>query len=112
MNDVRLEIQKKENMSQLKKKKLWRAIKDSRIPLVLAVLTIVEGTVDYACGNWPFLFINGLRVSVFAEMSKEGIKQNINSIRQEKIERQFYEVQDEILHLQQIICSVADYQKK
>mmetsp|Transcript_16500 Transcript_16500/g.28021 ORF Transcript_16500/g.28021 Transcript_16500/m.28021 type:complete len:139 (+) Transcript_16500:948-1364(+) len=99
-------------MSPVKKRKVWKAIKESKIPIILGLLTAFEASVDLACSSTPFLLLNTLRIGVFYEMSKDGFLRGISNVREEQIEEQYNEVADEILKLQQIICSVADYQER
>ena len=76
----------------------------------MGAMTISEGTIDLACGVWPKFWLAVFRVGVFSEMTKEGMIRGTSNLREERIARQYNEVADELVKLQNIICSVTDFQ--
>ena len=99
-------------MKPVKKRLLWRAIKESRIPIMMGIMTMCEASIEFACSAYPTLWINLFRIGAFYGMSKEGLQRGINVVRQDNIEKQYNEVADELQKLQNIICTVADFQEK
>ena len=83
-------------MKPLKKRLLWRAIKESRIPIMMGIMTITEVTVDFACSAYPTMWVNIFRLAAYYGMTKEGLQRGLNVVRQENIEKQYIEVADEL----------------
>lgn len=79
---------------------------------MIGIMTIAEGTIDLACGNMPTFFLNLFRVGVFYGMTNEGVKRGMNIARKDNIEAQYQEVADELLKLQNIICTVSDFKEQ
>ena len=84
----------------MKKREIWKAVKNSRIPIMIGLLTVFELSVDVACSNAPWALLNSIRVGIFYEMSKEGVTQGMKGIRSDKVEQAYNEIQDEIIKLQ------------
>ena len=78
----------------------------------MGAMSIAEGSIDFACGAIPYFFLSVFRTATFFEMTKSGTQQGKLKIRRDIVEEQYSEVADEILKLQNIICSVADFQQK
>ena len=91
---------------------LWDAIKESKFAIMMGVMTIAEGVVDFSCRAFPNMWINIFRVAVFSGMTNEGIKRGVGIVRKEKVEEQYQEVADELLKLQNLICTISDFQEK
>jgi hypothetical protein len=49
-------------------------VKESRFPIVMGSLSIVEGSIDFACSSFPYMMLSVFRVATFSEMAREGIK--------------------------------------
>jgi hypothetical protein len=77
----------------------------------MGAMSIAEGSIDYACGSVPYVFLSVFRTATFFEMTREGTKVGKEKIKRDILEEQYNEVADEILKLQNIICSVADFQQ-
>ena len=58
----------------MKKTELWKAVKESKFPIMMGAMTLAEGTIDFACSAFPTFWISVFRGAVFYEMSKEGIR--------------------------------------
>ena len=86
-------------MTPLSKAKLWEAIKESRFPIVMGAMSIAEGTIDFACGSMPYVWLSVFRTATFFEMSREGASRGRGNVRKEIIEEQYNEVADEIQKL-------------
>lgn len=79
---------------------------------MMGAMTILEGTIDAACLNYPSMWVNIFRVATFAGMTSEGVRRGTDVVRREIVEEQYQEVADELLKLQQIICTVSDFQEQ
>jgi hypothetical protein len=53
-----------------------------------------------------------LRGGVYVKMTQEGLKRGVDTVKKDKIQRQYNEVADEVQNLQNIICSVAEFKEK
>jgi hypothetical protein len=96
MEEVREQIERKESLSPLKKKQIWSAVKESRFPIVLGAMCVLEGTIEFACNSLPLFWINVFRVATFTQMTKEGIVRGQGLVRRDNVEEQYQEVADEI----------------
>ena len=74
MEEVREQIERREAMTPLKKNQIWSAVRESRFPIILGAMCLAEGSVEFACSNFPYVWINVFRVATFTEMTKEGIR--------------------------------------
>ena len=74
MEEVREQIERKEALTPLKKKQIWSAVKESKFPIVMGAMSIAEGTIDFACSSFPYVWLSVFRVATFSEMTREGIK--------------------------------------
>ena len=79
-------IEKRESMTKMKKRDVWKAVKSSKFPLIMGALTVAEGTIDFACASFPTMWIAVFRGAVFVEMTKEGVRQGKKSVRLDNIE--------------------------
>ena len=79
---------------------------------MMGIMTMTEVTVDFACSSFPIMWVNIFRIGAYYGMSKEGLQRGVNVVRQENVEKQYSEVADELQKLQNIICTVADFQEK
>jgi hypothetical protein len=50
MKSVRLEIEKKETLTPLKRREFWRVIKESKFPIFLGTLVTIEGFFEVCLG--------------------------------------------------------------
>ena len=73
MEEVREQIERKEALTPLKKKQIWQAVKESKFPIVMGAMAIAEGTIDFACNAFPYVWLSVFRTATFFEMSREGI---------------------------------------
>jgi hypothetical protein len=96
MQEVRNQIGRREMMTPLSKVKLWEAIKESRFPIVMGAMAIAEGSIDFACGSMPYVWLSVFRTATFFEMSREGAARGRGKVRQSIVEEQYNEVADEI----------------
>ena len=86
MEEVRDQIMRREMMSPLSKANLWKAVQESRFPIVMGAMSIAEGTVDFACGSIPYTFLSIFRTATFFEMTREGTKVGKLKIRRDIVE--------------------------
>ena len=86
MEEVREQIERSVALTPLEKKSVWKAVKESRFPIMMGVMAIAESTVDFTCSAYPTFWINLFRVGTFFEMSKEGIIRGTSKVKKEIIE--------------------------
>ena len=110
MDEVREQIERKETLTPLKKKEIWSAVKESKFPIIMGSMSIVDASIAFSCSSFTYVWLAAFRVATFSEMSREGITRGKGTVRRAKVEQQYDEVADEIQKLQNIICSVADFQ--
>lgn len=108
MGRVRKEIENKQSLTKLKKREIWRVIKESKFPIMLGVLVTVEGTIEVCAGALQLSAISYLRTGIYIKMTQEGLKRGATVVKNDKTQKQYQEVADELQNLKSIICSVAD----
>jgi hypothetical protein len=74
------------------------------------VLVTVEGFLEVCAGGIQLSMISFLRTGIYVKMTQEGLKRGADVVKNEKIQRQYREVAEELQSLKNIICSVAEYQ--
>ena len=109
MAQVLEEIEGKQSLTKLKKREMWKVIKESKFPIMLGVLVTVEGTIEVCAGAYNLSVISYLRTGIYIKMTQEGLKRGADVVKKQKIQRQYEEVADELANLQNIICSVAEF---
>ena len=62
----------------------------------MGAMSIAEGSIDYACGSIPYVFLSIFRTATFFEMTREGTKGGKLKIKRDIVEQQYNEVADEI----------------
>ena len=87
LEEVRDLIEQQENMRPVKKQELWKAVKESKFPIIMGAMAIVEGTIDFSCAAWPTFWLASFRTAVFSEMAKEGMRRGTTNLREERIAR-------------------------
>lgn len=65
MEEVREQIERKVSLTPFKKSQIWQAVTESRFPIILGAMALAETTVDFACSNFPYFWINVFRVATF-----------------------------------------------
>ena len=108
MARVRKEIENKQSLTKLKKREIWRVIKESKFPIMLGILVTVEGTIEVCAGALQLSAISYLRTGIYIKMTQEGLKRGATVVKNDKSQKQYQEVADELQNLKSIICSVAD----
>jgi hypothetical protein len=71
----------------LKKKELWKVIKESRFAIVLGVLVTAEGFFELATGAIPLSAISYLRTGIYYAMAREGYTRGADIVKRDKIQR-------------------------
>lgn len=99
MEEVREQIERKEALTPLKKQQIWEAVKESKFPIVMGAMAIAEGTIDFACNAFPYVWLSVFRTATFFEMSRVGFERGKGIVRIENVEQQYNEVADEIQKL-------------
>lgn len=112
MEAVREELVKKQAVTPLQKKELWKVIRESKFPIMLGALVTIEGFIEGCAGALQLSTISFLRTGIYIKMTQEGLKRGADVVKNEKIQRQYREVADELQSLKSIICSVAEYQNE
>ena len=79
---------------------------------MMGIMTITEVSIDMACSAYPTMWVNIFRLAAYYGMTKEGLQRGVNVVRQDNVEKQYNEVADELQKLQNIICTVADFQEQ
>ena len=87
MKAVKEEIEQKQSLTPLKKKELWKVIKESRFAIMLGVLVSVDGFFELGAGAIPLGFLSYLRTGLYFAMTKEGIKKGTEIVKKDKIQR-------------------------
>ena len=108
MKKVREEIEQKQSITPLKKKELWKVIKESRFAIVLGMLVTVEGFFELASGAVPLSIVSYLRTGIYYAMAREGYQRGADIVKKDKVQRQYKEVSDELQYLRSIILEAND----
>lgn len=74
MKAVKQEIEQKQSITPLKKRELWKVIKESRFAIILGVLVTVEGFFELAAGAIPLSSLSYLRTGIYVAMTQEGLQ--------------------------------------
>jgi hypothetical protein len=61
-------------------------VRESRFPIILGAMCLAEGTVEFACSNLPYVWINAFRVATFTEMTREGIKRGKGIVKRDNVD--------------------------
>ena len=85
MKAVKEEIEKKQSITPLKKKELWKVIKESRFAIVLGMLVTAEGFFELASGAVPLSIISYLRTGIYYAMAKEGYNRGAEIVKRDKV---------------------------
>lgn len=112
MARVRKEIETKQSLTPLKKREIWKVIKESKFPIMLGVLVTIEGTIEVCAGALQLSAISYLRTGIYIKMTQEGLKRGATVVKNDKIQKQYQEVAEELQNLKSIICSVADLENE
>lgn len=112
MEEVRKQLIKKQGITPLQKKELWKVIKESKFPIFLGILVTIEGMIEVCAGGIQLSAISFMRTGIFMKMTQEGLKRGADMVKKDKIQRQYNEVAEELESLKSIICSVAEYQNE
>lgn len=96
MKKVKEEIEQKQSITPLKKKELWKVIKESRFAIILGISVTVEGFFELAAGAVPLSIISYLRTGIYYAMAREGYKRGADIVKRDKVQRQYKEIYDEI----------------
>ena len=86
-------------LKPLRKRQIWKAIKLSKFPIIMGMMTIAEGSIDFACGSIPYTWVSIFRGAAFYFMTKEGIHRGKETVRKEIIEKRYNEVADELVSI-------------
>ena len=108
MKKVKEEIEKKQSITPLKKKELWKVIKESRFAIVLGMLVTVEGFFVLASGAVPLGIVSYLRTGIYYAMTREGYQRGADIVKKDKVQRQYKEVSDELQYLRSIILEANE----
>lgn len=68
MEKVKEEIQKKQSLTPMKKKELWRVIRESKFPIMLGMLVTIEGAVEVCGGAMILGSISFMRTGIYIKM--------------------------------------------
>jgi hypothetical protein len=49
-------------------------------------MCLAEGTVEFACSNLPYVWINVFRVATFTEMTRVGIKRGKGMVKLDNVD--------------------------
>lgn len=93
----------------MQKSELWRVIQESRFSIFLGIMVTIEGAIEICAGGPQLAVMSFLRTGIFMKMTQENLKRGTNIVKNDKIQRQYDEVADELENLKSIICSVAEY---
>ena len=107
MARVRTEIENKQSITKLKKRELWKVVKESKFPIMLGVLVTLDATIELGAGALWLSAISYLRTGIFFKMTQEGLRRGAIVVKNEKTQKQYQEVADELQNLKSIISSVA-----
>lgn len=69
LKQVRLCIEQKQTISPLKKREIWRVIKESKFPIMLGILVTVEGALEASVGAVSLSSISFLRTGIYIKMT-------------------------------------------
>ena len=56
-------------LTPLKKRQIWQAIKLSKFPIIMGIMTLAEGSIDFACGSIPYTWVSIFRGATFYFMT-------------------------------------------
>ena len=86
-------------LTPLRKRQIWQAIKLSKFPIIMGMMTLAEGSIDFACGSIPYTWVSIFRGATFYFITKEGIHRGKDTVRKEIIEKRYNEVADELVSI-------------
>ena len=112
MYRVLQEIENKQSITKLKKREMWRVIKESKFPIMLGVLVTLEGGLEFFHGKRLMPTLMFLRGGIFVKMTQDGLKRGATIVKNDKTQKQYQEVADEIENLKGIISSVANLENE
>ena len=85
MKAVLVEIQTSQSLTPLKKRELWKVIKETKFPIMLGMLVAIEGTLEFCAGALQLSTVSLLRGGVYVKMTQEGLKRGADVVKNDKI---------------------------
>ena len=85
MAEVRNLLMKKQSITPLQKRELWKVIRESKFPIFLGVLVTVEGFLELCGGGIQLSMVSFLRTGIYIKMTQEGLKRGADVVKNEKI---------------------------
>jgi hypothetical protein len=86
-------------MTPLKKREVWKTVVDSKFAIWLGALISAEAVIFSCRGMLIQGSIDLLRTGIYTKLSVDGIRAGKNVLRNNKTQRQYNEVSDEIQNL-------------
>ena len=83
-------------MTPLKKREVWKTVVDSKFAIWLGALISVEAVFISCRGKLIQGGIHLLRAGIYTKLSVDGIRASKNVLRNNKVQKQYSEVADEI----------------
>ena len=102
------QIESKQSITKLKKREIWRCIRESKFPIMLGILISTEGILEAMAGHIAIPTFAFLRAGIFIKMTQDGLKRGAVYVKNDKTQKQYQEVADELENLKSIISSVAE----
>ena len=81
LEEVREAIIQKDKITPLDKREIWAAIKESKFPIIMGIMAVADGSIDFACGAANYAFVNVFRVGFMSKMTQEGIIRGTDIVR-------------------------------
>lgn len=69
MKQVKIEIENSQTLTPLKKREMWKVIKETRFPIFLGLLVSIEGFLEVCSGAFQLSTISLLRTGVYIKMT-------------------------------------------
>lgn len=87
MLKVKENIENKQLISPIRKRELWKVIKESKFPILLGILVTAEGIIEGCSGFVNLSTTSFFRSAVYVKMTQEALMRGIDVVKREKIKQ-------------------------
>lgn len=111
MASILHDIETNQSMTPLKKREVWRSIRESKFVIFLGILVAADTSVIF--GIYRNLIkgpIFAARTLIYAKMTQDGMKRGNDAIRKGNILKLYDEVTNEITKLQHMLAYAQEYE--
>ena len=69
-------------MTKLKKRELWRVIKESRYSILLGMFVTLDGVLEASATLYQLSLVSFLRTGVYISLTRDGLKRGANIVKE------------------------------